>query len=173
MKSTGKLCALCLLAYGLAGASAQAEIYLKSYPSPDKTYVVRVYWLSEAPDSAVTLLEGGKTLWSFHPDPEDKPVRAFWRPSSDAFLMEHVTKHGEYRLYIVNIREDHVRMFPITVDPKADLSSIVDGSIAWDQVDAGLGVIFLSIRGRDSTENKMRIVAWRWLQPKKGPRLDR
>jgi len=160
-----RVAAVGFLACFLTGASSQAEVYLKSHPSPNEKYVVRVYWMSEAPDSQVTLLEGDKRRWVFAPDPRDKPVRVFWHPASAAFLMEHVTEHAEYRLYLVSIHKDHVSTSPITIDPKSRLASIVDGSIVWDQVDAGGGFTSLTIQGQDGQEHKMRIVFLYRLRP--------
>jgi len=165
MNSLGRPFTFAILAYGLTYGCLRAEIYLKSYPSPNERYVVRVYWQSETPGSAITLFEDGKTLWSFRADPEDKPLRVFWRPNSTAFLMEHVTKHGEYRLYIVSIHKGHVKMSPVTIDLKAHSPSIVDGSLVWDQLDAGSASISLTIQGPDSKKHKMRIVPKYCLQP--------
>jgi len=147
--------------------TATAESARWTYKSPDEKRVVQVDRTSEAPVFAVALTQGDKTLWSYHPDPKDRSVRIFWRPNSSAFLMEHVTQHKGYRLYIISIAKDHVKMYPITMEPNIHPSSIVDGTVVWDRIRAGVGIISLTIQDQESKKRKMQITAWRKLEVEK------
>jgi hypothetical protein len=136
--------------------TASAEVARYTYKSPDNKRVVRVDRTSEMPDFTVTLKEGNKILWSYHPDPEDKSIRVFWRPDSRSFLMEHVTKNETYRLYIIDIAKDHVELFPVTIPPDLRLLAIVDDSVSWP-LPRQAGVFSLTIQDRDSVEHRMQI----------------
>ena len=138
-----------------------------SYKSPDKKREVRVERTSEAPDFTVTLTEDDKALWSYHPDPKDESVRIFWRPNSSAFLMEHMTQQKDYRLYIISIAEGHVKMYPITIERNIYPDTIVDGTVAWNELRNGIGIISLTVQDQESKKRKMRITAWRTLEQDK------
>ncbi len=152
---------LAALACTLLCGTLKAEVMLKDFPSPDGKYEVRVHWMSEAPDFTVRFLRGKTTLGTFHPDPEDKSLRVFWNPGSSALLMEHVTRHGECRLYLIRIAGDHLATYTINVDPEIGLLSIVDGSVVWNRN----GPISMTARTEGDQEKAMRIEHSQRLRP--------
>ena len=83
----------------------------------------------------------------------DKSLRVFWNPGSSALLMEHVTRHGECRLYIICVAGDRLATHAISVDPEIGLLSIVDGSVALKRT----GGILLKARTKGDAEKAMRI----------------
>ena len=152
---TKYLCVACVTS--ILCETATAEVVKWTYKAPDAKWLVQVDWRSEAPDFTVTVKQGDKSVWSYHPDPRDKSVRIFWRPDSSAFLMEHVTRQKEYRLYLINVAGPHLKMFPISFEPNLSPASIVDGTIKWDARDGLDLVIKLTIEDWDSKKREMQI----------------
>lgn len=86
---------LALTIFSLLCGSATAEVAKWTYNSPDSKWLVQVDRRSEATDFTVTVKQGDKSVWSYHPDPRDKSVCVFRRPDSSEFLMEHVTRENQ------------------------------------------------------------------------------
>src|SRR4051794_27188440 len=152
---TRYVCAACVTVL-LCGV-ATAEVAEWTYKSPDAKWLVRVDWRSEAPASTVTVKQGDKSVWSYHPDPGDKPVRIFWRPDSSAFLMEHVTRRKECRLYLVDVAGPHLKMSPVSFEANLSPAAIVDGTVKWGVREGSDRVITLTMEDWDSEKRAMRI----------------
>jgi hypothetical protein len=150
------LCVACVTV--LLCDTATAEVAGWTYKSPDAKWLVQVDRRSEAPDFTVTVKQGDKDVWSYHPDPRDKSVRIFWRPDSSAFLMEHVTRQKEYRLYLINVAGPHLKMFPISFEPNLSPAAIVDGTARWGVREGSGLVIRLTIEDWDSKKREMHII---------------
>ena len=152
---TKPLCIACVTV--LLCGIANAEFVRSTYKSPDAKWVVQVDRLSLAPDCSVTVMQGDKPVWSYHPDPRDKSVRIFWRPDSGAFLMEHVTRQKEYRLYLINVAEPPLNVLPISFELNLSPASIVDGTVKWDISTREGYVIKLTMEDRESKKREMQI----------------
>jgi hypothetical protein len=152
---TRPLCVACVTV--LLCGTVNAEVVGWTYKSPDAKWAVQVDRVSEAPDFTVTVKQGDKPVWSYHPDPRDKSVHIFWRPDSTAFLMEHVTRQKEYRLCLINVAGPHLKVFPISFESNLNPASIVDGTVKWDVRDGQGLIIKLTIEDLDSKKRELQI----------------
>ena len=137
--------------------TVNADVAVRTYKSPDAKWQVLVGRMTEVPSFNVTVKQGDKPVWSYHPNPKDKSVHIFWRPDSTAFLMEHVTLQKEYRLYLINVAGPHLNVFPISFDPNLKPASIVDGTVKWDIKDEQGLFIKLTIEDLDSKKRELLI----------------
>ena len=160
MKTTQLLA--CLLAVVLCGI-ARAEVGRDRYESPDKKWLVQVDWRSEAPDLNVFVKQGDKILLRYHPGPKDR-IRIYWHPNSKLFLMEHVTIQKEYRLYMIDVRQQHLEMIPIMVEEGVHPATIVSGTIEWGAVGSNGFVSKLTIEDQSVRRREMRFQDWHFLE---------
>ena len=116
---------------------SHAEVVHESHWSPDKAVLVIVERMSEGPSLSVSLLnkpvlKAKNTLWHQHLSisPTDV-VKVWWRPDSNAFIVQHSTKDKKIRLFAIIIGQDTITSSQVPAAQLSNVKSIIADTVAW------------------------------------------
>jgi hypothetical protein len=136
-------------------AAVLGESMRREYLSPNGAYNIFVEGHNRSPNLFyVRVLHGEKELWRHSYDHSSiYQVQVWWSADSKCCLMQYPTEKKECRLSILQIAKGGVLDFPVVNDKLKGLTSIVEGSVKWQQ-DGSVQLEGITKNGK----TKMRIV---------------